>query len=110
MMPWHFADLADLDEVVGGQRHHWDSPRRRNATAAPMNLSAALLSAVGSGPADCLAQASHGVDVLRVPEPDFFVLGMKSYGRNSTFLLRVGYDQVDDVASAYAKPRSEAHH
>jgi hypothetical protein len=72
------------------------------ATAAPMNLSAALLGAAGGGPADCLAQASHGVDALRVPEPNFFVLGMKSYGRNSTFLLRVGYEQVDEVARAYA--------
>ncbi|MGH3603745.1 MAG: hypothetical protein ACRDQI_06930 [Pseudonocardiaceae bacterium] len=72
------------------------------ATAAPMNLSAALLAAAGDGPADCLAQVSHGVDVLRVPEPNFFVLGMKSYGRNSNFLLRAGYEQVDEVASAYA--------
>jgi thioredoxin reductase len=72
------------------------------ATAAPMNLSAALLAAAGDGPADCLAQASHGMDVLRVPEPNFFVLGMKSYGRNSNFLLRVGYEQVDEVARAYA--------
>ncbi|MBA2472029.1 MAG: hypothetical protein H0V41_07225 [Pseudonocardiales bacterium] len=74
------------------------------ATAAPMNLSAALLAAAGDGPADCLAQASHGVDVLRVPEPNFFVLGMKSYGRNSNFLLRVGYEQVDEVAGAYSRP------
>ncbi len=74
------------------------------ATAAPMNLSAALLGAAGDGPADCLAQASHGVDVLRSPEPNFFVLGMKSYGRNSTFLLRVGYEQVDEVANAYSQP------
>lgn len=72
------------------------------ATAAPMNLSAALLGAAGDGPADCLAQASHGVDTLRVPEPNFFVLGMKSYGRNSTFLLRVGYEQVDEVTNAYS--------
>jgi hypothetical protein len=72
------------------------------ATAAPMNLSAALLGAAGAGPADCLAQASYGVDTLRVPEPNFFVLGMKSYGRNSTFLLRVGYEQVDEVANAYS--------
>lgn len=73
------------------------------ATAAPMNLSAALLGAARDGPADCLAQGSHGVDVLRVPEPNFFVLGMKSYGRNSTFLLRVGYEQVDEVVSAYSQ-------
>jgi hypothetical protein len=28
---------------------------------------------------------------------------MKSYGRNSTFLLRVGYEQVDEVAKAYSR-------
>ncbi|MGQ0575034.1 MAG: hypothetical protein ACT4RN_12640, partial [Pseudonocardia sp.] len=72
------------------------------ASAAPMNLSAALLAAAGDGPADCLAQESVGVDVLRSPEPNFFVLGMKSYGRNSSFLLRIGYEQVDEVAKAYA--------
>jgi 2-polyprenyl-6-methoxyphenol hydroxylase-like FAD-dependent oxidoreductase len=71
------------------------------ATAAPMTLSAALLGAAGDDPADCLAQASHGVDALRVPEPNFFVLGIKSYGHNSTFLLRVGYEQVDEVVGAY---------
>ncbi|HVE95883.1 MAG TPA: hypothetical protein VNA67_02700, partial [Pseudonocardiaceae bacterium] len=76
------------------------------ATAAPMNLSSALLGAAGNsatGPADCLAQASHGVEALRVPEPNFFVLGMKSYGHNSTFLLRVGYKQVDEVVNAYSQ-------
>lgn len=72
------------------------------ASAAPMGLSAALLAAAGDGPADCLAQASVGVDVLRSPEPNFFVLGMKSYGRNNSFLLRIGYEQVDEVARAYA--------
>ncbi|MGH8934012.1 MAG: flavoprotein [Egibacteraceae bacterium] len=69
------------------------------ATGAPMQLSAALL---GSAAGDCLQQTSHGVDVLRSPEPNFFILGMKSYGRNSQFLLRIGYDQVDEVAAAYA--------
>ena len=70
------------------------------ATAAPMNLSAALLAAAGDGPADCLTQPSHGIDALRLPEPNFFVLGVKSYGRNNTFLLRIGYEQVDEVIAA----------
>lgn len=71
------------------------------ATGAPMSLAAALLAAAGDGPADCLAQPAQGVDVLRSSEPDFFVLGAKSYGRNSAFLLRVGYEQVDEVVGAY---------
>lgn len=66
------------------------------AFAAPMKLSAALLAASG-GSADCLDQQSHGVDALKNPEPGFFILGAKSYGRNNTFLLRVGYQQVEEV-------------
>lgn len=66
------------------------------ATQGPMRLAAALLS---SSSADCLTQESHGADTLRNPEPDFFILGSKSYGRNTTFLLRVGYEQVDQVFS-----------
>ena len=64
------------------------------ATSGPMKLAAALL---GSDAADCLAQESHGVDTLKNPEPNFFLLGDKSYGRNNTFLLRVGWQQVEEV-------------
>ena len=67
------------------------------ATEGPMNLAATLM---GSGAADCLAQPSLGVDALRNPEPRFFVLGIKSYGRNNTFLLRVGWEQVAEVFTA----------
>jgi hypothetical protein len=64
------------------------------ATAAPMKLAAALL---GDASGDCLAQGSHGAETLRNPEPGFFILGSKSYGRNATFLLRVGWQQADDL-------------
>jgi thioredoxin reductase len=66
------------------------------ATEGPMALAATLLGAGG----DCLAQVSAGVDALRNPEPRFFVLGAKSYGRTSTFLLRVGWEQVEEVMTA----------
>ncbi|MDH3423470.1 MAG: hypothetical protein OEN00_10800, partial [Gemmatimonadota bacterium] len=66
------------------------------ATSGPMNLAAALLSASS---ADCLTQVSPGADTLKNPEPGFFIVGSKSYGRNTTFLLRVGWEQVDQVFS-----------
>jgi hypothetical protein len=66
------------------------------ATEGPMKLSAALLGATGGG-GDCLAPGGHGVDVLKNPELGFFLLGSKSYGRHSTFLMRAGWEQVDDV-------------
>lgn len=66
------------------------------ATGAPMKLSAALLGAAGGG-GDCLAQTGFGPETLTSPEPRFFILGAKSYGRNAAFLMRVGWEQVDDV-------------
>jgi hypothetical protein len=64
------------------------------ATGAPMKLSAALL---GQASGDCLAQAAQGADTLVHPEPGFHILGIKSYGRIDTFLMRVGWSQVDEV-------------
>ncbi len=62
----------------------------------PMKLAAALLSASGSG-GDCMAQPEQGAETLKNPEPRFFVLGNKSYGRRSDFLLQVGHKQVRDA-------------
>lgn len=67
------------------------------ATEGPITLAASLLGAAGG---DCLDQTSAGVEALRNPEPRFFVLGSKSYGRNNTFLLRVGWQQVEEVLDA----------
>jgi hypothetical protein len=63
------------------------------ASQGPMKLAAAL---AGQG-GDCLQQASHGPESLRNPEPNFYILGSKSYGRNSNFLLRIGFEQVREV-------------
>ncbi len=40
--------------------------------------------------------------MLANPEPGFFILGNKSYGRNNNFLLETGYKQVGDVITALA--------
>ncbi len=68
------------------------------ATSGPMKLAAALLGSGASG-GDCLAQTSQGAETLINPEPRFFILGIKSYGRSSNYLLRVGWQQVDEVFS-----------
>jgi cation diffusion facilitator CzcD-associated flavoprotein CzcO len=67
------------------------------ATSGPMKLAAALLGSAAGGDGDCLTQESHGPDTLKNPEPNFFILGSKAYGRNTTFLMRVGWQQVDEV-------------
>ena len=42
----------------------------------------------------------HGATELAHPEKDFYVVGMKSYGRAPTFLMLTGYEQVRSVACA----------
>jgi thioredoxin reductase len=66
------------------------------ASLGPMNLAAALQKHAG---ADCLTVPAQGADTLRNPEPNFYILGAKSYGRNSSFLLRNGFAQVREVFS-----------
>jgi hypothetical protein len=70
------------------------------ASRGPMKLAAALL---GAGAGDCLDTPALGADVLANPEPDFFVLGGKSYGTGSHFLLETGYKQVEDVVAQLAR-------
>jgi thioredoxin reductase len=44
----------------------------------------------------------HGANELAHPEKDFYVVGMKSYGRAPTFLLLTGYEQVRSVVAQLA--------
>lgn len=50
----------------------------------------------------CGTVRPHGVAELAHPEPDFFIAGMKSYGRAPTFLLLTGYEQVRSIADELA--------
>jgi len=50
----------------------------------------------------CGTVPPHGAEELRHPERDFYIVGMKSYGRAPTFLLLTGYEQVRSVAAALA--------
>jgi hypothetical protein len=48
----------------------------------------------------CGTVPPHGVRELSHPERDFYIVGMKSYGRAPTFLMLTGYEQVRSIASA----------
>lgn len=50
----------------------------------------------------CGTVRPHGEAELRQPEKDFYIVGMKSYGRAPTFLLATGYEQVRSVVAALA--------
>jgi thioredoxin reductase len=50
----------------------------------------------------CGSVPPHGVDELSHPDAGVYVVGMKSYGRAPTFLLRTGYEQVRSIVAALA--------
>jgi hypothetical protein len=72
----------DLDEVV-------EAPR----TLAPL---------IDPNVHSCGTVPPHGFVELSHPEPNVYLVGMKSYGRAPTFLLRTGYEQVRSVVAALA--------
>jgi thioredoxin reductase len=47
----------------------------------------------------CGTVEPHGFVELQHPEENFFVAGMKSYGRAPTFLLATGYEQVRSISA-----------
>ena len=64
------------------------------ATHGPMRLAAAMS---GQKSADCLDQTSCCAGSLLNPEPNFYILGAKSYGRQSNFLLATGLAQIREL-------------
>ncbi len=50
----------------------------------------------------------HGAKELSHPEKDFYLAGMKSYGRAPTFLALTGYEQVRSIAARVAGDHAAA--
>ncbi|MYX32688.1 MULTISPECIES: NAD(P)-binding domain-containing protein [unclassified Streptomyces] len=50
----------------------------------------------------CGTVTPHGYRELAHPEPGYWAVGMKSYGRAPTFLMLTGYEQVRSIAAALA--------
>jgi thioredoxin reductase len=60
---------------------------------APAKLAACL----NQQEPDCLDQHAGGAQSLITPEPNFYILGSKSYGRRSNFLFQLGLAQIREV-------------
>ncbi|MFG1333071.1 FAD-dependent oxidoreductase [Xanthobacter autotrophicus] len=50
----------------------------------------------------CGTVPPHGAVELAHPEPGFYIVGSKSYGRAPTFLMATGYEQVRSIAAEIA--------
>lgn len=64
------------------------------ATSGPMKLAAFLL---GQQTEDCLAVSVCDAQTLQNPEPGYYLLGAKSYGRNTQFLIQTGYQHLGQL-------------
>ncbi|MFY1691883.1 FAD-dependent oxidoreductase [Plantactinospora sp. WMMB782] len=72
----------DLDPVLGSTR--------------------ALAPLIDPNQHSCGTVPPHGVDELAHPEPGYYAIGVKSYGRAPTFLMATGYEQARSVVAALA--------
>jgi hypothetical protein len=103
------AESIEVDQVLALVGYRPDTSIYRElqihlcyASEGPMALASAVLAASLAEPdagGDCLKQVSHGPETLKNPEPDFYIAGSKSYGRNPQFLLSLGHRQVEEVLS-----------
>jgi thioredoxin reductase len=99
------ATLPPVDEVIvaTGQRPDLDLTRELRLEFDPWLESVKVLGPmIDPNLHSCGSVSPHGHRELSHPEPGFYTIGVKSYGRAPTFLLLTGYEQARSVAAAIA--------
>ncbi|RVC64453.1 flavoprotein [Mesorhizobium sp.] len=97
--------LGPFDRIIAatGQRPNLSLTRELRLDLDPWLESVkALGPLIDPNEHSCGDVPPHGHRELGHPEPDFYTVGVKSYGRAPTFLLLTGYEQVRSVAAALA--------
>ena len=92
-LTWH-----SFDRVFGLTGYRVDNSIHKElqlhqcyATEGPIKLAASLLSQDNE---NCLEVHLESRELLKNPEPNFYQLGIKSYGRQSGFLFKTGLQQI----------------
>ncbi len=97
--------IGPVDRIIAATGQRPDLSLTRELR---LDLDSSLESVKALGPMinpnvhSCGSVPPHGHRELAHPEPDFYTVGIKSYGRAPTFLLLTGYEQVRSVAAALA--------
>lgn len=105
------VEVARVDEIIVATGARPDLEMLRELR---LDLDPALESPRTLGPLidpnehSCGSVRPHGAFELEQPEPGFFIIGMKSYGRAPTFLLATGYEQARSVAAYLAGDHAAA--
>jgi thioredoxin reductase len=96
---------VDADQVIvcTGFRPDLDMLREVRLSLDPwLECPTALGPLIDPNEHSCGTVRPHGARELAHPEKDFYVVGMKSYGRAPTFLLATGYEQARSVVAMLA--------
>jgi hypothetical protein len=97
--------IGPVDRIIAatGQRPDLSITRELRLDLDPWLESAkALGPLIDPNVHSCGSVPPHGHRELSHPEPGFYTVGIKSYGRAPTFLLLTGYEQVRSIAAAIA--------
>jgi NAD(P)-binding Rossmann-like domain len=95
--------LGPVDRIIAatGQRPDLSLTRELRLELDPwLESTKALGPLIDPNEHSCGTVPPHGHQELSHPEPDFYTVGIKSYGRAPTFLLLTGYEQVRSVVAA----------
>ncbi|MEK7863586.1 MAG: flavoprotein, partial [Chloroflexota bacterium] len=106
-------DLGPFDEIVATTGFRPDlEPLRELRVRLDDILEAppALAPLIDPNVHSCGTVPPHGARELAHPEKDFYIAGMKSYGRAPTFLMLTGYEQVRSITSALVGDMYGAEH
>lgn len=98
-------DVEGVDEIIcaTGQRPDLALTRELRLKLDPwLESTEALGPLIDPNVHSCGSVPPHGHRELSHPEPGFYTVGVKSYGRAPTFLMLTGYEQVRSVAAALA--------
>ena len=98
-------EIAGIDEIIActGQRPDLDMTRELRLELDPwLEGVKALGPLIDPNLHSCGSVSPHGHRELSHPEPGFYTIGVKSYGRAPTFLLLTGYEQARSVVAAIA--------
>ena len=93
----------DTIVVATGQRPDLTLTRELRLALDPaLECATALGPLIDPNEHSCGTVRPHGARELAHPEPNFYIIGSKSYGRAPTFLLATGYEQARSVAAMLA--------
>lgn len=99
------APVQGIDQIIvaAGSRPDLSLARELRTRLDPwIESSEALADLIDPNLHSCGTVRPHGHKELAHPEPGFYVIGAKSYGRAPNFLMATGYEQARSVVAALA--------